>query len=950
MTIETMPIETLELSVRCQNALHREGIHTVKAFLELSEEKLYAIRNLGQKSVQEILSKQEELRMMPKTDADLKEENEKQKVYENLQKAMLPLEVLEILPARALNLLYLAGYEYVHQIAQFSIADLMQIPRMDSATASEIIMSVEAYLSTCAEKLQEEVAQQARDEERVAQVLLELVLADDVELKDTALSNRSRNQLENAGYYRMSEIINLTEAQLQQIRGLGAKSVQEISEFVEMKLAQHEKRARAYCAGDENALFDDERISEAIFRLYQSHPFGGYSLREMQEKLEERLVANVERLKRVVGGLLAAGELEYVDFRCFRVYDRFETFLQTCDNLDERERDMLLSRLKGVTLDELGQKYNLTRERPRQIINKAVQKVQSKKLLQTGNEWFDEDYYAHFYQTYQFDRRDIAPWLGVSEAVWRYFDMMNIKQGTGDLAAALEDSSGLSVSLRLKIKNYLNRNKVYIDGIWVEQKRSALEPIVVRKTASNSITFSEFVEAFNRFLEELEIPYDESIYYTDAVFHARKNRLAESRFILWKYGEQLRYYDIDSRDYTQLLEILNLDAYENVEYSTAKFFREHPEIMGKYDIRDQYELHNLLRKIVPDGAYHDFHCKRTPMICFGEFDRDRVLHELLVAVAPISTQDLVDRIEEIFGYDRDFIIWNLLKPLHVYYHQGIYSIEQKVMSDENQECLRQALTEDFYFFDEIRRIYMQILPHADVDEINPFNLKTMGYTVLSQYMLQNYDSLDSYLRDLFTRSEVVDITRYRRRFARVQMYYQVLMDMKRELDVVEFEPNQLLNFRKLESAGVTKNDLRRFCDEVYQFIPEGAYFSARSLRQDGFVSELYDLGFSDWFYANLLLADGRFAWSNMYGTFVLCKCSEPITIKSFLLQRIEEYGCVSAYDLINELTERFGCRINDRSDVTYKLHETPVFHDRILDRLYATEELYYRELDEKGGF
>ncbi len=781
-------------------------------------------------------------------------------------------------------------------------------------------------------------------------MLRELVHADDVEICNTGLSNRSRNQLANAGYQRLSEIIFMTESQLQEIRGLGAKSISEIKEFTQQKLSQHENRARAYCAGDENALFDDERIAEAILRLYQNKPFAGFSLREMTAKLESRLVTNLERVKKVIGRLLAAGELEYVDFRCFRVYDRFETFSQCCDNLDEREKDILSVRLQGLTLEEAGQKYDMTRERARQIVTNAVQKVRRKKLILTGNEWFDEDYYAHLYTTYAFDKIDIAPWLGISPSVWRYFDMVNIKQGTSDLASALEDREGLSVSLRLKIKNYLNRNKVYIDGVWVEKKRSALEPIVARKIASDGITFSEFAEVFNRFLEELEIPYDESIYYTDAVLHTRKNRLAESRFIFWKYGEQLRYYDIDSRDYTQLLETLNLDGYENVEYSTAKFMREYPEIMAKYDIRDHYELHNLLRKILPDGAYHDFHCKRNPMICFGEFDRDEALRELLLAVAPIRTQELVEQIEEEFGFDRETIIGTYLKPLNIYYHQGVFSIEQKVMSVENQQYLRQALTEDFYYLDEVRHIYQQILPGADVDEINPYNLKLMGYTVLLQYMLQNYNSMDAYLRSLFTQSDVVDITLYRRRLARVQMYYQVLMDMKRELEVVEFEPNQLLNFSKLERAGVTKEDVHRFCDDVYRFVPDGAYFSAKSLRLDGFTSELYDLGFSDWFYANLLLVDGRFAWSNMYGAIVLCKRSEPITIKSFLVQYIKDRGCVATYDLMNELVEHFGCRIDDRSDVTYKLKETAVYHDPILDRLYANEELYYRELDENGGF
>lgn len=60
----------------------------------------------------------------------------------------------------------------------------------------------------------------------------------------------------------------------------------------------------------------------------------------------------------------------------------------------------------------------------------------------------------------------------------------------------------------------------------------------------------------------------------------------------------MRYYDIDSRDYKELLDTLALDRFSNTEISTLKFFNDFPELMNKYDIRDQYELHNLLKKYV----------------------------------------------------------------------------------------------------------------------------------------------------------------------------------------------------------------------------------------------------------------------------------------------------------------------------------------------------------------
>ena len=81
--------------------------------------------------------------------------------------------------------------------------------------------------------------------------------------------------------------------------------------------------------------------------------------------------------------------------------------------------------------------------------------------------------------------------------------------------------------------------------------------------------------------------------------------------------------------------------------------RDYPDIMIKYDIRDQYELHNLLRKIIPEGSYHGFHCGRMPDIQFGKFDRDAAITSLLMDSAPISKTDFADLISDIYGYDPD---------------------------------------------------------------------------------------------------------------------------------------------------------------------------------------------------------------------------------------------------------------------------------------------------------
>jgi len=55
------PIEQLDLSVRALNCLKREGIHTLGELLECTMEDLMDIRNFGEKSVEEVAAKLEEM-------------------------------------------------------------------------------------------------------------------------------------------------------------------------------------------------------------------------------------------------------------------------------------------------------------------------------------------------------------------------------------------------------------------------------------------------------------------------------------------------------------------------------------------------------------------------------------------------------------------------------------------------------------------------------------------------------------------------------------------------------------------------------------------------------------------------------------------------------------------------------------------------------------------------
>ena len=1010
MDVKMQSIDAIGLSVRSSNALHRAGVHTVGDMLERTEKDLSQVRNLGKKSLEEILGKIEEYRNLeaaqtagmpgqasrmpaqaagmparihgsagPAADSSepedfgawLMEEDNRQLFLSWLKDKKSGIEELELLSTKAYNLLAFSEYEFIYQIAFLSEAALMEIPRMDEKSAREIAGLIRRYIR---EKKGEFFAFLAAEQAEKAQntpapaetprvgpsifdlltkpeyreTVLKYVQANDQEIERTNLSKRAKNRLMGKEWRHLSDIIFMTQAELGAVPQMGAGSVKEILELIHGYMEQNLARIQMLAAGDGSALWNDEAIRDNILALFRPAGFGGLSLNEMLEQLKLPEEIAVERVKRIIGSLLAAGELEYVDFRCYRVYPRFKDYLALCTAIDRRSRDIIRMRLEGHTLEEVGSAFGVTRERVRQLVKRDTEKVRSAYRTETGEEWFDEDYFRYFYGTYAVDKKDGSEWLGIPAHVWNYMEACDVKRGTKEISSALEDRQ-LDAGLRLKIKNYLNRNKIYVDGMWVEKKRNALENVVARRFCRDEVSFDAFVTLYNQFLEQEEIAFDEGVYITPSVYRARKVRMADERYLLWKLNERFRYYDIDGRDYTELLDTLNLDSYENIELSTEKLMNDYPEIMEKYDIRDQYELHNLLRKIVPDGSYHDFHCERMPLIGFGVFDRHQAILDMIVENAPITTEELTELLYKEYGYNRQTSAATYLPPFSVYRHNGVYTVDQKRMSDGHRALLQAALTDDFYYTDEVRRIYARLVPGADLEEINPYNLKMMGFQVFSKYVLQHHDSLEGYFRELLTAEEILDISPYRKRFTYVAVFSQTLTELKRSRRIIEFEPNQIISMERLKRSGVTCEAIEEFCDAVYDYVGDGEYFSAQSLRVSGFSTELYDLGFSDWFYANLLTGDERFSYGIMFGAIILYKGRmehREITIKAFEISRIRAHGSIDRYDLAREMADVYGCIFADERDVLYKVQDTEVYYDAILDRLYANADVYYKELDE----
>lgn len=763
-----------------------------------------------------------------------------------------------------------------------------------------------------------------------------------VPVKQMELSKRSVNALMNSKIQSFYDVLSVYPDGLSSLRNIGKNSVDEIKARMEYYISKMQNAVSAYCNGEVSAMYSDEFVLDTVTFCFKNAGFNGISFKQICEAFSDEV--EEIRIKKCIGRLLADKQLEYVDFRLYKVYPSFFTVIEETF-LDSEEKEILLKRLSGLTLETIARELGFTRESIRQKINKTIKKIRAHLRTEYGTLTFDEDYYAYLYSYYEGTKEMWLDFLGVPETTF-YYLANSQSEGKTQIDEALSDPK-VNLILRFKIQNYLNRNKILLDGRLIEKRRSDIEEYALSKIAHDEISFDEFAERYNELLQQNGIDFDENLYYTDKIRRTCGNRLSGSMYCLWKQGERLRYYDIAGHDYGELLDTINLESFVNTEVSTLKFINDYPDVMAKYDIRDRYELHNLLKKVVDCDKYNDMSFSRQPMIQFGTFDRTQAIYDIIVAFSPITSDELIEYVVSEYGYDVT-AAQNYMQPLRKYFHQGVYSVEFKRIPYDRIEVLEAELPDEFYYISEIKALYKKLFENADIEEINPRSLKALGYTVFSSYVLKNYTNADAYFKDVLNSKDVFSLKELSKRYGYCSAYTTVLYDMRKNYDILLFEENQCINFRKIEKLGITKNDIKEFCNEVYDLIDENQYFTIRSLQEFDINTKLESLGFDEIFLGGILAMSTKFLYTQIFGGIVLYKGQNVpgISKKSFILSQLSNYDDVGIDRFIDDCFDTFGIRIPDRYEITNAIANTSYYYDEIMDKVYRNKSIYYSEFED----
>lgn len=889
-------IESLGFSTRTYNALKKEGILTIKDLLSYDKNNLRKIPLLGKKSLEEI-------------ETILKSFNSNtQKISRSIFKykdggKYYDINIGELnLSTRIFNCLKREGINFFSQLYILDKSELSKIPNLGNKSIEEVIYTINNIKLIPFDETLEYNKILYEDYINIINLIrfsLEPFILVDVDLL-----------LEDIKNFKIKKCIEEDEDIIKFIKS---------NEFVESII---------------NGNYLKILLKNIILNILKHFTYG-LDINTIISKMPNNF-KKYELIESLLIELYIEKQIEVTNDELYIII--YPSFLEKIyDLLEERQYLVIKQRIEGKTLQCIGDNLNITRERIRQIEKKALTKINNLDII------FKEDFYKEVYQKYNFTQEEFI--IAFKDArIYNYLDIRYNKQkGKEPLENILEDKE-VPLKLRCGFEKSLFKDYIKINNEYVKCTRINVVNYILKKYAKDEIEFSEFKNIYDNIIDDIKKYKDIQL---EEIERGYENRLSNDDKVLWKYKKKFRYYNINEYNFEELLDILDLKSYNNVEYSTFKFFIENSEIMELYDIRDEYELHNLLKKICKGEEYKHLNFKRMPNIEFGVADREKQVLELLKTLAPIEKNNFAKAYQEKYGVREDIVKANYLLGVDKYLVDGYYEMDFTKLDKSIINILREILKDDIYFYDDIKNILIKQFQDNSLTFLDSFTLKNLGFKTYVNYIIKNkFNTGSEYFKYLLTKDDKFDLETIPKKVRSIITFSNCLYNLKLTYSIIEYLPKKYINFNKLENLNIKKEHFEHFIDEVISFVGKDNYFTMHSIKQEGFKHNLEYLGFDDYFYTSILIESKNNIQYKSIGKNRLMKISkDDFYIEDFIQSIVykQENFKIDIYDLMEILNTKYNIFVN-----IYKVKEiirnSSMFYDAISEKIFIDYDFYFEEV------
>lgn len=575
-------------------------------------------------------------------------------------------------------------------------------------------------------------------------------------------------------------------------------------------------------------------------------------------------------------------------------------------------RDIIIHRFQGETLATIGEEYGLTRERIRQIVQKEIKRINR----------VDEEKYASFIMEYNIDINLFKELFNESEITY-YFLKEKYKSGEKDPYELFYDSRTTSEQIEILRKKY-NLIHIYNEDVVVEPLAII---IVILKNESQSLQYDELMDKYNNIIitNGINIPQ-----LSKNDMRNIEARIDRNNYILNTIGNGYRYFNISELDDYYISELRKLLNTEAGAYSTELFFNNNKSLMSELDIRNEYELHNLLKKLFKNKL-DDVNFSRMPDVFINCNDKLKFIEEKIQEMSPISIPEFLEYMYNYYGHKSASLNSLILSNFNDYVSGNTLICNMEMFTDKQESFMREALSEDLYSISTIKELITEEFNVNDFKLINKANMQRLGFKLRENYIIrEEVGTLELYMDSLILCSDYFEPSDEMQKIG--SSYYSYLYRFLNDRKIFRISQNKYITMRKLNQMEILKEDIDGYLNRISDFIQNDEFFNLYSLKQS--LNIEFSLGdFTKEFYESLIYSiervktlrvdnnvlfirtDGNVSRERFIETFIT---EDKVYIKSIREMILKKYNIELSNYFIRQIINKQKYYVDSISECVYK--------------------------------
>lgn len=671
---------------------------------------------------------------------------------------------------------------------------------------------------------------------------------------------------------------------------------------------------------------DEEECSRRIVELFEegealcdvlTRRFGDDALVSVAATGEGRAVPDGPVWEKVARRLAAKrSDVEYSeDERMLRV--KVPTAREWAESVPGREGSILRARLGGATLQEVGDSEGMTRERARQLAERALRRRPA----------LAEDRWLPLFERYAFTCQQLEALTEQDASAYHYLSMVasTRKADRLDLSALVDDPDAPQELKDRLLDMRVVSDVVKDDGAVVRTTKEDIITYLLRKHASaGPLSLEQLLSLYEGFLREHALESVSRLASNGArafgAYLDRCDNVLYARVPPNDQGERkgLRFYDAASKDFSGLRGALERLSSRNIEVSATWLARlpEVQEAMRVLDLRNEYELYAIMYRYCQDVP--GIELGRVPMLKLGVADRTAQVEQVIEEVGPATSDVIAAEYERRYGVRRDTFCGTFLRDFYLYCHDGVYAIERAELDERQMADLRTILSDagEYCSAKEVEARFRQLHPEWTGTLAAAGNLRGAGFVRSGELLVrEGVDEHVAFARliashDRFTLGE----GDFPPEVSGNEAFVSELNKALRSWQVVEVAERRYYGIEEFFTAEppLSESDFQAFLDSVVASASPDVPFNGFSLRKRGVTAKLdaaaASLGLGMDLADNVIqlgYVGGRLKRTTINDTPVFCKAYGQFDSNDLLAWLLEVEGPLSARDVVKRLKELF---------------------------------------------